>query len=49
MEKQSTLRDFEILAKLGEGAFGQVYKVKRKEDSNVYAMKKVTILFTTLR
>jgi len=31
MEK-SSLKDFEILKKLGEGAFGQVYQVKRKLD-----------------
>lgn len=29
---QSTLRDFDVLNKLGEGAFGQVFKVKRKKD-----------------
>ena len=29
---QSNLTDFIILTKLGEGAFGQVYKVKRKAD-----------------
>ena len=34
MDKQNTscLRDFEVLGKLGEGAFGQVFKVKRKAD-----------------
>lgn len=32
MEKQSCLRDFEVLSKLGQGAFGQVFKVKRKAD-----------------
>jgi len=31
--KQSNLRDFDVLSKLGEGAFGQVFKVKRKADS----------------
>lgn len=30
-----------MLNKLGEGAFGQVFKVKRKVDGQVYAMKKV--------
>ena len=29
--------------KLGEGAFGQVYKVKRKADGLEYALKKVEI------
>lgn len=39
--KQSSLRDFEVLNKLGEGAFGQVFKVKRKVDGKEYALKKV--------
>ena len=39
--KQSTLRDFDVLNKLGEGAFGQVFKVKRKVDGKEYALKKV--------
>jgi len=29
---QSSLRDFDVLNKLGEGAFGQVFRVKRKKD-----------------
>jgi serine/threonine protein kinase len=43
-QKQSCLRDFDVLCKLGEGAFGQVYKVKRKADSKEYALKKVRSL-----
>ena len=38
---QSSLRDFEVLNKLGEGAFGQVFRVKRKKDGKQYALKKV--------
>lgn len=30
MEKPRTINDFEIVSRLGEGAFGQVFKVKRK-------------------
>lgn len=30
---QSCLKDFEVLNKLGEGAFGQVFRVKRKKDA----------------
>jgi serine/threonine protein kinase len=29
---QSSLRDFDVVSKLGEGAFGQVFRVKRKKD-----------------
>lgn len=43
-QKLSCLRDFEVQSKLGEGAFGQVYKVKRKADGKEYAMKKVVKL-----
>jgi len=32
MASNSKLKDFEILAKLGQGSFGIVYKVKRKSD-----------------
>ena len=34
---------FEILEKLGDGAYSVVYKVRRKEDSNIYALKKVRL------
>lgn len=32
---------FEFVGKLGEGAFATVFKVKRKEDGNIYAFKKI--------
>jgi serine/threonine protein kinase len=38
------LQDFEIQKKLGEGAFGQVFVVKRKLDNHAYALKKVKLL-----
>ncbi|KRW98194.1 Protein kinase-like domain [Pseudocohnilembus persalinus] len=44
MEKQireTSFQDFNINSKLGEGAFSSVYKVVRKSDNNVYALKKV--------
>lgn len=41
MDKSSSMKDFDVLAKLGEGAFGVVFKVKRKADNKEYAIKKV--------
>lgn len=41
MDKHRSLSNFDILSRLGEGAFGQVYKVKRKSDDVVYALKKI--------
>ncbi len=37
------MENFQLGEKLGSGAFGSVYKVKRKEDSKIYAMKIVKI------
>ena len=34
---------FEILEKLGDGAYSVVYKVRRKQDSKIYALKKVNL------
>jgi NIMA (never in mitosis gene a)-related kinase len=36
-----SLKDFEILAKLGDGAYSTVYKVRRIEDGQTYALKRV--------
>jgi len=36
-----SLSQFEVLGKLGEGAFATVFKVLRKSDNEIYAMKKV--------
>ena len=35
------MKGFEILTKLGEGAYSIVYKVRRKKDNKAYALKKV--------
>ena len=35
--------DFELLKKLGEGAFGKVFKVRSKKNNKVYAMKQLNI------
>ena len=37
------MENFEIIAKLGEGAYSTVYKVKRKIDNQIYALKKVKL------
>jgi NIMA (never in mitosis gene a)-related kinase len=37
----SSLNNFVILKKLGEGAFSEVYQGKRKSDNTIYAIKKV--------
>ena len=34
------MKDFEILAKLGEGSFGEAFKVKSRTDGHLYAVKK---------
>lgn len=41
--------DFEIIRKLGEGAFSSVFLVKRRSDGKEYAMKKVNILSLSQR
>jgi len=32
---------FQILSKIGEGSYSTVLKVKRIEDGNIYALKRV--------
>lgn len=39
-----SMNDFEIMAKLGEGAYSSVYKVKRLVDESIYALKKVKLV-----
>ena len=38
------MNDFQIISKLGEGAYSTVFKVKRNVDKKIYALKKVKIL-----
>lgn len=40
---KTRLADFEILKKIGDGAYSQVFKVKRKADGIIYALKKVNL------
>lgn len=36
-----SLKDFEVLSRIGEGAYSSVYKVRRLEDGQIYALKRV--------
>ena len=38
------MNNFEVISKLGEGAYSTVLKVKRLLDGNIYALKKVKLL-----
>ena len=35
------MENFQILAKIGEGAYSTVFTVRRKSDNQLYALKKV--------
>lgn len=37
------IKDFQIISKLGEGAYSAVYKVKRQTDGVEYALKRVKL------
>ena len=39
-----SLSNFEVLNKVGEGAYSQVFRVRRVRDGKVYALKKVKLL-----
>jgi len=42
-QSKTTVKDFKVVKRLGKGAFGEVYKVQRISDGEVYAMKKINI------
>ena len=37
------MEGFEIIKKLGDGSYSEVYQVRRKADNNIYALKKVKL------
>ena len=37
------MQNFEIINKIGDGAYSEVFKVRRKIDSKIYALKKVKL------
>ena len=39
----SKLADFQIIEKLGDGAYSLVFKIKRISDQKEYALKKVKL------
>lgn len=41
------LSDFQVINKLGDGAYSSVYRVKRRDDEEVYALKQVKMLNLT--
>ncbi len=41
--KSTSLKEFRILKKIGQGSFGKVYKVLRLKDNQKYAMKTINI------
>ena len=38
-----SINDFLIINKIGTGSYSEVYKVQRKSDGHVYALKKVSL------
>lgn len=47
MASQSKVGDFTVIKKLGDGAYSSVYKVKRLDDGEIYALKKVKMMSLT--
>lgn len=39
----TTIRDFQIISRIGEGSYSSVYKVRRISDDKEYALKKVKL------
>ena len=41
--QKTRLNDFDVVKRIGDGAYSQVFKVRRKADGCVYALKKVNL------
>jgi len=42
-----SLSDFNVIKKLGDGAYSSVFKVRRIQDGEIYALKQVKMLQLT--
>jgi serine/threonine protein kinase len=42
-EVATRLTDFFVIEKIGDGAYSEVFKVKRITDNRIYALKKVSL------
>ena len=40
-DKKSSIKDFQILKKIGQGSFSTVFQVKKISNNQEYAMKKI--------